>query len=432
MMRPARALQSRMEGLRLRVEELSSLRTLVELPPGQDISRRQWTVIQSQLTVVQADLTARMKSGGRTYLPHAHEPRAARDLNALLGQVELDLARAYTFFDTYMDILTQRHPPLLGRLLAGCDALAWDAINRDHPALAIVERPLVYCDRGFGASTVREGVRWPDGSPNPMPIVQIPYSRLKEKCNLVSIWHELGHTAMERLGLVRTLPIALRAALKRAGASRTLQDYFGLWCSEIGPDFWGFCGSGIAAAGSIKEILALPPEQAFRVTWTDSHPPPYLRALLVFDWYRRLWGSDPVDEWQELWRVCYPLSAAPPEAHHLLREATASIPVITQTLLHTRFRVLNGGRIPDLFDLAALSPARLREVARQAGSGTMDFRGLPPGAQLAVFRLVKEDTKVSEEMLDRLMTSWLLRLGRAAGDPPSRPVKEDRNVVATH
>ncbi|HZK04761.1 MAG TPA: hypothetical protein VFC82_02820 [Actinomycetaceae bacterium] len=415
MKRPTRDLQVRMEGLRLRVDELGSLRSLVQLPAERDISRRQWSVIESQLAVIEARLLARLKRVGRTYLPTAHEPQAAVALNALLGELELELARAYTFFDTYMDILTQRHPPLLGRLLAGCDVLAWDAINREHPALAIVEPPLVFCDRGFGAATIRESVKLPDGSPNPMPIIQIPYSRLKEKYNLTSVIHEVGHEMMVRLGLVRTLPEALRVALARSGASRTLQDYFALWSSEIGPDFWGFCASGVAAAGGIKEILALPPSNVFRVTWTDPHPPPYLRVLLVFEWCRRTWGADPVDTWQEEWREYYPLSGAPPEVRGLLRESVSCIPAVTDALFQTRFRVLNGRKIPDLFSLDLLAPARLRPIAAQAESGAMDLRGLRPSAQLAVFRLVKEGGRLPEEKLDRLMTSWLLNLAQPSG-----------------
>lgn len=425
---PARDdLQVRIESLRLRVDELRSLRHLVQLPPEHDITARQWSVIESQLAVVASGLTARLKGDGRALLPLAHEPAGARQLNALLGVLELDLARAYTFFDTYADILTQRHPPALGRLLAGCDVLALDAIDRDHPALAIVEPPLVYCDRGFGASTLREGVLLPDRSPNPMPIIQIPYSRLTEKYNLTSVAHEVGHEAMERLHLVTTLPAALRAALRRAGASSTLQDFFGLWSSEIGPDFWGFCTSGVAAAGGVKEVLALPPAQAFRVTWTDRHPPPYLRALMAFDWCRRVWGGDPVDAWQDQWRRYYPLSDAPPGVRDLLREAVAHVPVVTDALLHTRFRALHGRRIPDLFDLDSLSPTRLRDVASQADSGAMDLRGLRPCAQLTVFRLVKEAGALSEERLDRLMTSWLLALGRPPAPPAHHP-KEHHHV----
>ncbi|MBP1724267.1 MAG: hypothetical protein H6Q44_1972, partial [Deltaproteobacteria bacterium] len=183
----SQSLRRRVESLRMRVENLSSLRRLVDLPPDRDITKRQWAVLESQLKVVEAGLLSRLKKAGRAYLPLVHNSRIARTLNGLLGEIELEMSRVYAFLDTYMDVLTQRHTPELGPLLGGCDVLAWDAINRDHPALAIVEPPLVYCDRGFGASTLREGVMLPNHIPNPMPLIEIPYSRLKEKYNLTSV-----------------------------------------------------------------------------------------------------------------------------------------------------------------------------------------------------------------------------------------------------
>src|SRR5215211_2192349 len=118
---PARNLQRRVEALRLRIEILSSLRKLVNLAPDQDITSRQWTAIESQLKVVEARLLSRLKRGGRAYLPQAHNANTARRFNALLGEIELNLSEVFVFFDTYMDILTQRHAPELGHLLAGCD-----------------------------------------------------------------------------------------------------------------------------------------------------------------------------------------------------------------------------------------------------------------------------------------------------------------------
>ena len=406
------SLEQRYKALRLRVEVLSSLRQLAGLPPEHDIARRQWAVIESQLKVAEARLLSRLKRAGRAYLPQVYRAEVACQLNALLGEIELELAEAFIFFDTYMDILTQRHTPELGRLLAGCDVLAWDAINRNHPALAIVEPPLVYCDRGFGASTLREGVLLPGHTPNPMPLVQIPYSRLKEKYNLTSVLHEVGHEAMVRLGLVSMMPIALREALTRAGASENLQSYYAMWSSEIGPDFWTFCASGIAAAGGVKEILALPPQHVFRVAWTDLHPPPYIRVLLEFDWCRQVWGHGVWDEWQKEWLELYPLEDAPQEMRPLLREAKSLIPVISRAVLHTKFRVLEGKTISDLFDLAALTPSEVQRLAQQAEMGVVDLKGLAPCAHLAVFRLLKENGKLGEEKLDQVMTVWLAKLGQ--------------------
>jgi hypothetical protein len=405
-----RNLEQRVQSAGVRIGELSSLRRVVALPAARDIPEYQWSALQLQLNTAEARLQARLKRAADQYLGSADQLQSARSLNAVLGEIEMELTRAFTFFDTYMDVLTQRHTPELGRLLAGCDVLASGAIKRDHAALRIVAPPLVYCDRGFGASIIRESVSLPDGTPNPIPLIQIPYSRLKEKCNLTSILHEAGHQALSRLGLVAVLPSAFRAALTRVGVSDQMQDLWALWSSEIGPDFWTFCASGIAAAGGVREILALPPNQVLRISWTDPHPPPYLRVLLTFEWCRQQWGRGMWDKWEKEWIALYPLERATAEARQVLTQGLRHLPVLTKALLTTKFRSLNGRRIPDLFNLQSLSPARLTPIAAGAANGVLRLGALTPSAQLAVFRLIKESGRFSEATLDRVMTKWLSHL----------------------
>lgn len=406
----SKSLGRRIEAQRIRIEGLSSLREIVSLPPNLDITKRQWKILESELNAVEIKLMRRLKRGATAYLSQAKNPMAARALSSLLGEIELEMTKAFTFFDTFMDILTQRHTPALGRQLAGCDVLALDGIRKPHPALSIVEAPIVGCDRGFGAKTFREYVRFPGGGYNPMPLVQIPYSRLKEKYNLTSILHEVGHEAMVRCGLRRALPSALRSGLVKAGASAEISDLFALWSSEIGPDFWAFCGSGPAQAGAIKEILALPAAHAFRISWTVPHPPPYLRALISFDWCRRVWGSGIWDRWEKEWCDLYPIDAAPKGTRDLIRKITSFIPAVSGILLRTRFRSLSGKRIPDLFNFSILAPSEIKRRAGSYGSGNINLRGMPPSSHLAVFRCIKERGEMDEESLDGVMTHWLLKL----------------------
>jgi hypothetical protein len=407
-----RTLARRIDSLKIRIETLSSLRKTVDLPREHDIAGRQWTSIESGLQTVAARLLRRLNTEARTYLPQTKSRSAAQRMNVVLGTLELQLSAAFTFFDTYMDILTQRFTPQLGPLLAGCDVLAYDALYRDHPALKIVEPPLVYCDRGFGASTLREGVRMPGQASNPLPLVQIPYARLKEKPNLTSILHEVGHETMVRLGLVKTLPQMFRRVLENKGAPATISELFALWSSEIGPDFWTFCASGIAEAGAIREILALPPSHCFRVSWTDPHPPPYLRVLLSFEWCRQVWGAGIYDEWEREWLDLYPIEQAPVEQREIIKKARQYLPLISRVLLQTRFPALYGKAIPTLFKLSALAPSELRRIVRTADSGALNLRGLPPCGHLAVFRLLREQGKISEERIDAIMTQWLVKLGK--------------------
>jgi hypothetical protein len=415
----AASFQRRFASLRLRIESLSLLRKTVSLPAEHDIRERQWLVIESELKAVEIRLSRRLKRVTKEYLPQLNRPEAAGILNSLFGEIELEMARTYTVFDTYVDVLTQRNTPELGGLLAGCDVLALDAIRKNHPALQIVEPPLVYCDRGFGASTLREGVKLPGRGYNPTPLIQIPYSRLKEKCNLTSIFHEAGHEAMVRLKLREALPKALSVALKKANAPTTLQDLFALWCSEIGPDFWTFGSCGMAEAATIREILALPPNHVFRIIWGDPHPPPYLRALIGFDWCRQMWGKGWWDAWEQEWLELYPLKQAPIEVRELLEKARKYVPIVGRVLLQTKFRTLNGKTLPDLFNLPALAPAELKRIWQNAAQGKLNLKGLSPATQLAVFRFFKE-TGTPEEKLDKTMTEWLVRLGSKKKQLPNQ------------
>jgi hypothetical protein len=311
-----------------------------------------------------------------------------------------------------MDILTQRNTFELGNFLAGCDVIAWDAIKKDHPALDIVEPPLVFCDRGFGASILREGVPLPDGTLNPMPTIQIPYSKLREKYNLTSIIHEVGHEAMVRLGLVSSLPKELKLALYDIGASETIQNLFAMWSSEIGPDFWTFCNSGMVQASSIKEILSLPSNHVFKVSLIDPHPPPYLRVLLSFEWCRQMWGTGQWDEWEKEWLFLYPLDDAQSDSRKILELGRRYLRIISKTLFHTRFRILYGKTIPSLFDLDSIAPWRIEKIIRSVEKNrVLDLTGLSPCTQLCVFRMLRDNGKFSENTIDKMMALWLTKLG---------------------
>jgi hypothetical protein len=410
-----RALRQRVESLRRRIVRLTELRSLVALPPASDISRRQWSALEPRLGAIEARLLGRLKRASAVHLHRAHSLAEARKLNAALGEIELETSGAFLVFDTFADILTQRSSPELGPLLAGCDVLAWDAMKRGHAALALIEPPLVYCERGFGAAIIREQVPFPDRTPNPLPMIQIPYSRLRDKLLLTSVLHESGHQALVLLGLVDALPRAFRAALDRAGAPAMLSDLFALWSSEIGPDFWSFCMSGPAAAAGLRDLLSLPPAHVLRVSWTDPHPPPYLRVLLGFAMCRQRWGEGTWDDWEREWLALYPLDGVAPAAREALASGKAQLQLLARTLLTARFAALGNRPIASLFDLDLLDPARTRMRAR-TGRPTI---GLSPGAQLATFRAMQDDGILDGDALDALMTRWLVELGRSRDRAPA-------------
>lgn len=398
-----------------KVKLLSSLRKSIALPVDYDITESQWSAIESPLFAIEAKLRTCLKKEGREHLRLIHQAEAKRALTLLLGKMELELSKAFIYFDTFVDLLSQRHLPEVGLLLGGCDVLAWDALKKDHPALSLIEKPLVSFNRGFGASILREGVPLPDGTPNPLATIQIPYTKIKDKYNLTSVVHESGHSAMVQLGLVNVLPKAIRDALTHAGAPEVIGKLFALWTMEIGPDFWGFCNCGAAQASSAMEILSLPPSHVFKVSATDPHPPPFLRVLLAFEWCRHQWGTGDWDAWEKQWLTTYPLEAASARDRKVLAAGRRYVPTVSRALFHTKFSALEERAIPSLFDLNRSDPARLERLIRDAeSSGILNLSELSPCGQLALFRTLRNKSTLSEQSLDRLMTAWLIRLARGS------------------
>lgn len=386
--------------LRKRIESLTGLRELVGLNIATDLTADEWASVNAPLATLRDRLLAK--------LPEASND--ARAANARLGDLELEAARAFSLFDTFMDILTQRHSPALGPLLRGCDVLAAEALRRDIAGLAGCRAPIVYCNRGFGAAVVRSDARLYADIPNILPLIQIPYGRLQEKLQLTSLLHEVGHEAMGRLALLPNIRQALTTELARGGVPDTVRELYVHWLSEIAADLWSFLASGMAHAATLREILALPAEHAFRLSMQVPHPPPYLRALLGFQLCRAAWGAGPWEEWEAQWLANYPRSDCPPTTRDLFDAARAALPQVSRVLLGAKYKALGGRRLPDLFDLPALAPDALARHARDLAAGRALAPGVTACTRLAVFRHARDVDGVREETINRQMKSWLYGL----------------------
>ncbi len=83
----SRNYQRRYESLKIKAETLSSLRKLVALPPEHDITKRQWSILESQLSAAEARLQSKLKRATKQYLPQVDDPQIARGLNAIYGEI---------------------------------------------------------------------------------------------------------------------------------------------------------------------------------------------------------------------------------------------------------------------------------------------------------------------------------------------------------
>jgi hypothetical protein len=397
---------SRMESLKVRIQALMALRNLIGLPPERDMSKEQWAALNTQLGGVANRLQLDLRHINDLFLANRQDAVIQKKVVEDLGILEMKLSQAYNFFDTFMDVLTQRLSKPIGEMMIGCDKIAKDGTRQAYLDQFFLQ-PLVYCDRGFGASTLRQEVNIIKNVPNPIQLIGVPYSRLIEKYNLISIYHEVGHQTLIKLGLIQPIRHLFSAELKKAGATPLIASLYANWVRELAPDFWAFCLTGIGQTCSLKDVLAVTHDLATQISATQPHPPAYLRFLASVAWCRRLWGKGIWDDWEKDWLEKYPINNVPSPNKELLMTAQQYLPLAAKIFTDARFTKLDNKPLTSLFKLQTLQPYRLWGMANKATVTSTAFSQEPIGVQLAVFRLLREKRTVSLTEIDALMTVWL-------------------------
>lgn len=401
--KPKSFLLSKLESLKARTELLTGLNKVASTKDFPNIKPAQWYAINSQLNTVANKISRQLDAYADRYLINADDKSEKSKLVNTLGEIELELSQAYNFYDTYMDILTQRLSPVLGPLLKGCDAIAADGLKHEYLSL-VTKPPIVYCDRGFGASILREGVSLAK-TVNPVAFIAIPYSRLAEKYNLISIYHEVGHQALNKLDLIESFRQVFSLSAKNAGANTLLQNMFGNWSKEIIPDFWAFGFTGMGQTSSIRDVLLVPQAMAFGISPYQQHPPPYLRFLFSVEWCRFLWGRGDWDEWCEEWENFYPVACADKVTKEIILQAKKILPNVARATITTRFKKLNNKSIASLFDINSIAPFNLKKCINK-----QHFLNQSIGVQLSAFRLLRDKKNMPIAKLNAIIHSWLINL----------------------
>ena len=397
------------ESLMIRAKALTNLREEVGLPQERDLKKEQWEAIQSQLSSVSNSLLQRLRTYSDKFLADQKNPSVKRQLVGLFGRLELEITQSFTFYDTYMDLLTQRLSKPIGEMLRGCDTIAYDGFRGSFLA-EITLPPIVYCERGFGASTLRESVNILPNVPNPVQFIAIPYSRLLEKYNLISIYHEVGHQALVKLNFVKLFEKVFDEQLAKVGASTLLRSLFVNWSKELGPDFWAFCLTGMAQTCSLRDILFLPQKDAAYISSTQVHPPAYIRFLVSVHWCRHLWGKGDWDIWEREWKEQYPVRNLDNVTQEVILNVERFLPLVAKIFCDARYKKLDNKPLTSLFSLEKLSPGDLKKMANHNAIKTDEFKLKPIGFQLAVFRLMRENRKYKQFYLDKTMYEWLMTI----------------------
>lgn len=442
-MNPNDDLIKRYHSLKQRISAFTSLRNLVNVPSEADLTERQWNAIETQLSLVRSYMYSNLTNNAGRYLKRLDDPIIANRFGYFLGTVQLELAEKYdSVFDLLFDVLTQRCSRI-GVLLAGCEAIAFDAMKKDHPLLESVEPAIVSINRGYAAKIVRQGIPLsafpcneggckqiaPDRISlirtvqNPIPLIQIPWQ--KPWYGLPSILHEVGHQVIEILGLAKSLRKEFETQLQQR-VPRELTQLFTRCIPEIFSDYYSFCCVGQAQTYTTVDILSLPPSHVFHISYVGVHPPPYLRVLLSIEWSRHIWGGQGLIELEQRWLRRYPLSILQKNRRRYFEEARKYLPLISEIMINSKFPSLNGRRLLDLFDVKRINPWRLGKIADGITSGILNLNGLSPCEQLAVFGMVREKYNISYELMDNMMKKWLTKLAR------QRNITKPRTEIVIH
>jgi hypothetical protein len=91
----------------------------------------------------------------------------------------------------------------------------------------------------------------------------------------------------------------------------------------------------------------------------------------------------------------------------IIEDAITYIPVVSNVLFTTKYRIFDGKTLISLFDLDVLKPWKLQNRIDCAKSGVLKLSGLSPHAQLTVFRLLRDVGAYNESTVYKLMSRWL-------------------------
>ncbi len=273
--------------------------------------------------------------------------------------------RTETLLDYYGDAVNTRTNPRLAALLAACDALAVQSMQRALCQLGMQSPPvLTYVDKGLGASILRAGLRlWDDGSPSAVASIKMARHNLGRPTALI---HEAGHQVAHMTGWNDELAVVLRDEL--APGDPQAAAAWASWASEIAADAFAFVTTGYGCVAALHDVLAGEEAAVFRHLAGDPHPIAYLRVLLGVQMCRRFYGPGPWDELAGAWLSVHSIDRAAVQTRELLHHSVALLPRAVELILARPMRAFGGRGLAELVDPAAVSPAALESLERDAGA----------------------------------------------------------------
>lgn len=308
--------------------------------------------------------------------------------------------------DIFADVLSQRSEHEVGIWLCGLDVLAEDGLTFvkdyfDPPAL------MVFLDRGHGAAIRRAKTRLPGGDLNPVAVIQIPRERLVGSGIASSLIHEVGHQAIEMLGVLKSLKIAIASEQQAVGTGHDAWGYYERWISEIMADYWALGHLGIAATLGLMGVVTLPGYFQFRLDLQDPHPAPYVRVKLSCEFGKALFPDAQWDKVWTMWKLFYCTDRLSPEKQNLLYLLDEKMPCFIELVNNHRPCSLKGKRLADIFPVEERQSCSLREYYQQWKTVPRLIEKASPTLVFAVMGQAKSDLLLRSGEESRILTRQL-------------------------
>ncbi|MGH9978413.1 MAG: hypothetical protein ACRD8Z_21665, partial [Nitrososphaeraceae archaeon] len=305
----------------LAVENLISPIARIAEEARANLTFEQTTAIENAFSLRTVNLK-RMLAQVRTELSQP-ENKILSNLNGIRARLEglrNEYLKTEMAFGLYVDLLHTRAIEVgMGRILRGYDRLANITLKKFLLPLGHeIPTVVVYLEQiGDGAAILRADISLWDRMRNPCAVIKLPQATLNLPRS--SILHEAGHQIGSITGLNREVSEIMYRAVRNAGGSHQLANYYRFCATEIVADqvanqmtnwisaitlyniYSGGSGSSLGAAARMFAIIP-----------RDTHLNGYLRIRCAIESAKFALGTrGPWTDLEKALDILYPISLAP-------------------------------------------------------------------------------------------------------------------------
>jgi hypothetical protein len=278
-------------------------------------------------------------------------------------------------WDFYFELFGQRQSRYANWLLS-CDRIALDCYRTAYLGLGVARSipappPFCYMRTGFSPATFRRGIllRRLGRSPNPFPLVELPYHRLVNPWTLGAVLHEISHNLQSDLGLSKDVPRQVALRLLKAGLGREVAMQWARWNREMFADMSALLLGGPEIAGSLMDVVGRGVGLVGAYNPGGVHPTPYLRLPITAELLRRMGFTKDAELYQSAWKRIYPKSAAGNIPDVILRTFPKACALAVDAMCYRPYRTLGNRSLAEVIPFGEKETNMIDEAAGRLAAG---------------------------------------------------------------